>query len=108
MGFKARVAKENSFLGEYALQLGAELSAMFGKPCLKHDGKAFAAEHLGEFVCKLSGPEHERALALSGAHLWDPSGKGRPMKAWVAVPVAHKKHWGSLASTALSAAIKSR
>ena len=38
-------------------------------------------------VFKLPDPDaHARALALDGAHLFDPCGKGRPFKEWVVVP----------------------
>jgi hypothetical protein len=65
---------------------GVEAGQMFGKPCVKTGGKAFLAQHLDRVVFKLSGAGHATALALPGAILWDPSGKGRPMKEWVAVP----------------------
>ena len=62
------------------------LSQLFGKPCLKVKGKAFAALHKTTLVFKLSGGAHKQALSQPGAILWDPSGKGRPMKEWVAIP----------------------
>jgi hypothetical protein len=65
---------------------GVEAGQMFGKPCAKIGGKAFVAQHLDRVVFKLSGDDHTAALALPGAMLWDPSGKGRPMKEWLAVP----------------------
>ncbi|MFT6395469.1 MAG: hypothetical protein ACJAYU_000211 [Bradymonadia bacterium] len=61
---------------------------LFGKRCLKVDGKAFAAQHLETVVFKPATPAHGEALAAEGAKLWDPSGKGRSMKEWVAVPAA--------------------
>lgn len=72
-----------------ALADGARVvaSQMFGKPCLKVGGKAFLAQHKDAVVFKLGSPDHERALAMEGSVLWDPSGKGRPMREWVAVPV---------------------
>lgn len=43
-------------------------------------------------VFKLPVPQHTDALALSGARLFDPSGRGRPMREWaevlVPVPIA--------------------
>jgi len=45
--------------------------------------------------------EHEKALGLDGAHLFDPSGKGRPFKQWVQVPYAHESQWPKLADTAV-------
>ena len=61
---------------------------MFGKPCLKVGGKAFCAQHKDAVVFKLGAPAHAKAMSFTGAGLWDPSGKGRPMKEWVAIPAA--------------------
>ena len=50
-------------------------------------------------VFKLPDPDaHARALALDGAHLFDPGGKGRPFKEWVVVPAAHADEWESFAA----------
>ena len=74
---------------------------MFGMPCLKNEyGKAFAGFYEGEMVFKLAGPAHAEALALSGAHLFDPMG-GRPMKEWVQVPAEHASRWSELGWEAL-------
>ena len=43
-----------------------------------------------------------RALGLDGAHLFDPGGRGRPMKEWVVVPPAHAVRWAELAEAALA------
>ncbi len=67
---------------------------MFGMPCLKNsNGKAFAGFFEGEMVFKLGGDSHGEALALSGARLFDPSERGRPMKEWVVVPNEHASRW---------------
>lgn len=71
----------------FAGQAGVVAGQMFGKSCLKVFGKAFIAQHRDTVVFKLAGSHHRRALAVHGAVLWDPSGKGRPMKAWVALPL---------------------
>jgi hypothetical protein len=81
-------------------QPGITQSQMFGKACLKKDGKAFIAQHKDVVIFKLSGTAHEAALAIEGAALWDPSGKGRPMKAWVAVPASQSRHFKKLAEAA--------
>jgi hypothetical protein len=67
--------------------------AMFGMPCLKRSGKAFAGSFDGGLVVKLGQPEHAQALKLKGAQLFDPSGSGRVMKEWVVIPSAHKSKW---------------
>jgi hypothetical protein len=79
---------------------GAEESQMFGKPCFKVNGKAFVSFFEKAMVFKLSGKEHENALKLQGAKLFDPSAKGRPMKEWVQVPYVHAEKWGSLSKAA--------
>jgi hypothetical protein len=79
---------------------GAEQSQMFGKPCFKINGKAFISFFENEMVFKLTGDEHEKALSLDGARLFDPSGKKRPMKEWVQVPGSHAAEWPKLAKAA--------
>src|SRR4051812_33798153 len=80
---------------------GAVKSQMFGKPCLKVNGKAFASLFDNEMVFKLTGDGHKKALALDGAKLFDPSGKGRAMKEWVQVPYDYKDLWEDLAKAAI-------
>lgn len=75
---------------------------MFGKACLKVHGKAFLAQHKEWVVFKLGGTAHEKALSVKGAELWDPSGKGRPMKEWVAVPADESRGFKAFAAAALS------
>ena len=55
-------------------------------------------------VFKLSGPEHAAALGLTGTKLFDPSGMGRAMKAWLVVSTAHEGDWDGLADQALASA----
>ncbi len=74
---------------------------MFGMPCLKHsNGKAFAGYSEGAMVFKLGGASHAEALALAGSRLFDPSGRGRPMKEWVVVPFEHVLRWLEFARNA--------
>jgi hypothetical protein len=80
---------------------GVTRGAMFGMPCLKARGKAFAGLWGDSMVLKLSGDDHAAALALRGAVLFDPSGRDRPMKEWVVVPIAHAKRWDGFAQAAL-------
>ena len=80
-----------------------ELSQMMGMPCVKAGGKmVIGYVSSGEMVFKLpDDAEHEKALGLDGARLFDPSGKGRPFKEWVQVPLAHEGKWPGLADTAI-------
>ena len=76
-------------------------SKMFGMPCLKVEGKAFAGLYGQAMVFKLGADSRPGALALPGARLFDPMG-GRPMKEWVEVPAAQAAHWDRLAEQALA------
>lgn len=80
---------------------GVAPSKMMGMPCLKVKGKMFAGYWHEAMVFKLNGDAHKKALALAGAHLFDPSGMNRPMKEWVVVPYAHKARWRAFAQNAL-------
>jgi hypothetical protein len=82
-------------------QEGVTAGQMFGKACLKVNGKAFVAQHAETLVFKLDREPHGKAMSLPGAMLWDPSGKGRPMKEWVALSADHGKHFLALAKAAL-------
>jgi hypothetical protein len=82
-----------------------ELGQMMGMPAIKRSGKMIGgfAQSEGAMVFKLTdAKQREAALALKGAHLFDPSGGRRaPMKEWVVVPTAHAKQWAKLANRAL-------
>ncbi len=83
-------------------------SVIFGMPCLKKSGRVIAGfprRGIG-MVFKLTDPEaHARALALPGAQLFDPSGRGNTIfKQWVVVPPDQADEWESLAMDALRGA----
>jgi hypothetical protein len=80
---------------------GALSGQMFGKPCFKVNGRAFICLFKECMVFKLSGVDRQEALSWEGSLLFDPSGKGRPMKEWVQVSVIHKNQWSSLANAAV-------
>jgi hypothetical protein len=82
-------------------KLEAEQSQLFGKPCFKINKKAFVCFFQDSMVFKLEGISHTDALDLKDSKLFDPSGKNRPMKAWVQVSFEHKEKWESLAKLAL-------
>jgi hypothetical protein len=79
-----------------------EVGQMFGKPCMKVGGKAFVAHQKEVLAFKLTASTHAKALAITGAKLWDPSGAGRPMKEWVAVPGKAKADFKALAKDAMA------
>jgi hypothetical protein len=87
--------------GALMSQPDVERAKMFGVPCMTVGGKAFAAFHHDRMVFKLGGAAHAQALQMPGAELFDPSGKGRPMKQWIALPYQHQAIWETLARQAL-------
>ena len=80
---------------------GISAGKMFGTPCIKTHGKAFAAFSENAIALKLAGDDHRAALALAGAQLWDPSGKHRPMKEWVQIRFENAHAWAEIAEQAL-------
>jgi hypothetical protein len=79
-----------------------QLGQMMGMPCIKAGGKMIAGLWKGSMALKLPDEgEREQALALDGAHLFDPGERNRPMKEWVEVPAAHEARWPALAAKAL-------
>jgi hypothetical protein len=83
----------------------AERSQMMGMPSVKSNDKLLVGYIASQesMVFKLAADaDREQALALDGAHLFDPSGRGRPFKEWVVVPPAHEAQWSRLAESALT------
>jgi len=80
------------------------LGQMMGMPAIKRAGKMIGgfSERENAMVLKLpDATAREKALALKGAKLFDPSGGRRaPMKEWVVVPAAHASQWPTLAAKA--------
>jgi hypothetical protein len=87
---------------QLAKQPGVARAKMFGMPSVKVNGNAFMGFENGEMVFKLKGENHTRALAIPGAKLFDPSGRGRPMKEWVSIPAAASDLWTDFADAALA------
>jgi hypothetical protein len=81
---------------------GVKASSMFGMPTLKRNGKAIGGLYGDAMTFKLSGEALAGALRLDGAHSFDPSGLGRPMRAWVVVPAAQADEWERLAQLAVA------
>ncbi|EGM68728.1 hypothetical protein [Shewanella sp. HN-41] len=61
---------------------GISVGQMFGKSCIKIYGNVFIAQYKDFVVFKLTGSSHAKVLAAMRAELWNPSGKGPPMKAF--------------------------
>ena len=82
---------------------GVKASSMFGMPTLKLNGKAIGGLWGDAMTFKLAPEALADALRIEGAQQFDPSGLGRPMKAWVVVPLAQAGEWPRLARLALAA-----
>jgi hypothetical protein len=86
-------ARFDAVLDELKNELDIVGASMFGMPSMKRrGGKSFAGLYGDDMVLKLEGEAHTAALALEGAHLFEPM-VGRPMKAWVQVPPSHESQW---------------
>ncbi|MFT5819339.1 MAG: hypothetical protein ACI8ZM_000562 [Crocinitomix sp.] len=75
-------------------------SQLLGKPCYKINGKAFCCFFQDEMVFKLTEDAHAAAYSLDGSKLFDPSGKNRPMKEWVQVPIDYVDQWDEFTTAA--------
>lgn len=80
---------------------GCVKSQLFGKSSFKINKKAFMCFFKGCMVFKLSNGTHQEALSLDGSELFDPSGKGRPMKEWVQVSFDYSSRWREFAIESL-------
>jgi hypothetical protein len=88
-------------LAETFVARGGTRSQMFGMPVLKAGDKVFAGTFGDAMTFKLGPDDLERARALAGVESFEPM-KGRPMKEWVLVPLAHAKRWSDLAERAFT------
>ncbi len=76
---------------------------MFGMPALTVGSKAFAGLWRKQLVVKIGVPRVQELLKAKAGKQFDPSGRGRPMKEWIAVkePESNaKKKWLALAEEA--------
>jgi hypothetical protein len=88
-------------LAETFVARGATRSQMFGMPVLKAGDKVFAGTFGDAMTFKLGPDDLERARGLTGVEPFEPM-RGRPMKEWVLVPLAHAKRWSDLAERAFT------
>lgn len=81
--------------------VGYERSQMFGCPGLRRPGKGkfFVTLWGDDLVVKVSGDAHAEALAIEGAHRFEPM-PGRAMGDWVVVPASARARWSELARRA--------
>jgi hypothetical protein len=78
-------------------------SKVFGMPCVKRSGRVVFGLSRRGMVFKLTdSAARTRALAIPGAHLFDPSGRGEPFREWVVVPPRQAGEWEPLAAEAVT------
>jgi hypothetical protein len=77
---------------------------LFGVRVLKINGRPFVGLFQNKWlVVKVGEPRMQEMIAAKAGRMFDPSGKGRPMKEWIAVdePATNaKKKWLALAEEA--------
>jgi len=72
-------------------------------PCVKRSGRVVFGLSRTGMVFKLTDPEtHARALAVPGAHLFDPSERGEVFRQWVVAPPECSDEWEPLAAEAVA------
>src|SRR5262245_1076369 len=86
-------------LSERFVARGAKRSQMFGMPVLKVGDKVFAGTFGDAMTFKLGPEDLEKARRQAGVEAFEPM-KGRAMKEWVLVPLAHARKWPNLAERA--------
>lgn len=80
-----------------------EAGSLFGMRCLKLGGKAFLGGFAQGLVVKLDEQSLATALAVDGVSEFDPSGGGRPMRAWVVFGPGLEAEWPQFAQAAYAA-----
>ncbi len=86
------------------------LANLFGKPCAKLDGgKPFLSYFQDCMVYKLGAARAQELIAENAeCQLFDPSGKGRPFKDWVQVPIGAGLDWIALGREAVALQISGK
>ena len=101
-------ALAQEFTGAEGVELpGAPGTRGFGSQALKVNGSIFAMVTGGRLVVKLPRDRVEALIAEGTGAPFD-SGKGRPMKEWVAVAADDDRTWLALAREALAFVSRSR
>lgn len=97
----ARTVERFDELAETFVARGAKRSQMFGMPVLKAGDKVFAGTFGDAMTFKLGPDDLVQARKQKGVEAFEPM-KGRAMKEWVLVPLAHAKRWAELAERAFT------
>lgn len=86
--------------GQFHPEQNVAVAKWFGKPCINVGKRTFVVLWGRDLAFKLSGHDHAEALQINGAHLFDPRGRGSPMKEWVQIPAAQEPLWEHFAGRA--------
>lgn len=88
--------------------VGVVAGRMFGAEALLLNGKAIvcAKREMVGFKLGEGTTAHTSALALPGAELFDPSGKHRPFRDWVAIPLTMPNAASELLRKAIAHAVE--
>ena len=93
----AAIEKMQEIAASFDPSLNVSTSKWFGKPCIGIGKKVFIILWGHDLAFKLTGEAHAEALKIDRAHLFDPRGKGSPMKEWVQIPEAQSSAWDRFA-----------
>jgi len=100
---KATSAHYEAFVSDLVFRHdGIEAGSLFGMPCLKVRGKAFAGSYDGGVAFKLPPARYQAERQLPGVTGFDPSGKGRPMGTWAVLPPQYRGRWRALAEESMA------
>ena len=85
---------------------GVTVTEMFGKPTIKVGVRSVACVYNEGMAFKLGvgTAEHDKALSLPGANVFDPSGTGRAIRDWAWIPTEHRECWLEFADAAVQRA----
>lgn len=96
----AEVDALDGLVAQFKPESGVARAKWFGKPCIKVGDRVFVVLWGHDLAFKLEGAAHAEGLAVPGAHLFDPRGRGNAMKEWVQIPAGEQAVWPRFAELA--------
>jgi len=81
-----------------------QVGLLYGKPCMRLNGDAFAAYALDGLALRLHGRSLAQALQMPGVKTWDPLRPDHAAPGWVLIPAEQVLRWDRLALDALRCA----